>query len=276
MEIVQTNLTFRNMDWGNIPKAIILHNADASKCTVEDIHQWHLNKGWSGIGYHYFVRKDGTVYKGRPDNAVGSQCQGHNRNTLGICFEGCYMKETMPVEQFNAGVDLILYLFDKYSTMPIYGHKELFNTDCPGTKFPLDAFKILKREPVGEWHKGLSLGNEDKWWYKHPDGSYTENAWEKIDNNWYFFNSEGWMHTGWLKWSGDWYYCWSDGSMATGWNKIGGEWYYFKDKGAMAVGWLEDNRSHYYLETSGQMVHDTSLNLGGVVYRFDSAGRWVK
>ena len=39
-------------------KRIILHHAESKSCTADDIHRWHLKKGWSGIGYHFFVRKD--------------------------------------------------------------------------------------------------------------------------------------------------------------------------------------------------------------------------
>ena len=146
MNIIDTNLKFisSKLGYGNVPNKIILHHAEASKCTVEDIHSWHLNNGWAGIGYHYFIRKDGSVYKGRPDGAIGSHCQGSNTGSLGICFEGNYMKETMPTAQHNAGIDLIKYLRGKYGNLTIYGHKELLATECPGSKFPLADFKNLK------------------------------------------------------------------------------------------------------------------------------------
>lgn len=217
MNIIQTNFKWNgSLTYGNIPKKIVLHNADASKCTVQDIHQWHLNNGWTGIGYHYFVRKDGSIYKGRPDNAIGSHCKGSNTNTLGICFEGKYMSETMPIVQYNAGIELIKYLFSKYGNMPIYGHKELFATDCPGSKFPLADFKALKDKSneKGKWLKGTSEGNKDKWWYKHSDGSYTKSDWEKIDGDWYFFDYQGWMCTGWIFWKDKYYYCYGNGKMA--------------------------------------------------------------
>ena len=69
----------------------------------------------------------------------------------------------------------------------------------------------------GEWLKGKSQGNENKWWYKHSDGSYTTNNWELINGEWYFFDEEGWMKTGWIKspFSGKWYYLYCDtGFMA--------------------------------------------------------------
>ena len=77
-------------------KRIILHHAEYSRCTADDIHQWHIDRGWSGIGYHFFVRKDGSVYRGRPENTVGAHASGANSDSIGICAEGKYMTETMP------------------------------------------------------------------------------------------------------------------------------------------------------------------------------------
>ena len=69
----------------------------------------------------------------------------------------------------------------------------------------------------GEWLKGKSQGNENKWWYKHTDGSYTTDGWEKIDGEWYCFDKEGWMLSAtWIKskYNDNWYYVWSNGQMA--------------------------------------------------------------
>ena len=213
MNIIDVGLKFKSLSYGNKPNKLVLHHAEASKCSVQDIHSWHLNNGWSGIGYHYFIRKDGSVYRGRPDGAIGAHCQGSNTNTLGICFEGNYMKETMPTVQYNAGIDLIKYLISKYGNLPVYGHKELLATECPGSKFPLEDFKQL-RIKAGKWLKGASEGNTKKWWYKHSDGSYTANDWEKIDGEWYFFDYNGWMKTGWIVWKGKDYYLYGNGVMA--------------------------------------------------------------
>lgn len=62
---------------------------------------------------------------------------------------------------------------------------------------------------VAEWVKVA----DGRWWYRHADGSYTRDDWEKIDGEWYYFDDEGWMKVGWLKWRGDWYYLseWHDG-----------------------------------------------------------------
>lgn len=174
MNIIDVGLKFNsNMQYGNIPNKIVLHNADASNCSVQDVHSWHLANGWAGIGYHYYIRLDGTVYKGRPDNAIGSHCKGANTNSLGICFEGAYMTETMPSVQYNAGIELIKYLNDKYGNLAIYGHKELYNTDCPGTNFPLNDFKNIKVKDT----KGYVITQY------LPNGSNGDNSFNGVDAN---------------------------------------------------------------------------------------------
>lgn len=69
---------------------IILHHAAAKSCTAADVHNWHLNRGWAGIGYHFFVGKDGSVTRGRPLWAVGAHAESCNWRSVGICFEGDY------------------------------------------------------------------------------------------------------------------------------------------------------------------------------------------
>lgn len=142
MNIIETNLQFHGeFTDGNVPNRIILHHAGAITCTVEQIHQWHLDRGWCGIGYHYFVRKDGSIYKGRPDCAIGAHCLGYNTNSLGVCAEGDFMQESMPEVQKNAIIELVSYLKNKYSIIDVKGHKELNSTDCPGNNYPLEVIK---------------------------------------------------------------------------------------------------------------------------------------
>ena len=237
MNIIQTNFKWNGkLSYGNIPKMIVLHNADASKCTIQDVHQWHLNNGWSGCGYHYFVRKDGSIYKGRPDGAIGSHCKGHNTNTLGICFEGRYeYEDNMPQTQYNAGINLIRYLFAKYGVMPIKGHKELFATACPGKYFPLEDFKKLKQiHRTTKYNIGWNSDEKGKW-YSIDGTNYYKDCWKQIDGNWYSFNPQGYIRQSvWLKYQGYWYYLKENGIMARNeWLKIKGKSYYFGDKGGM-------------------------------------------
>lgn len=127
---------------------IILHHAEATSCTVADIHQWHLNKGWSGIGYNFFIRKNGKIYRGRPEWAVGAHAQGYNSRSIGVCFEGRYTTETMPSEQIKAGQELISYLKNKYHITDVKKHCEVNSTDCPGKNFPFSQIVNSVAEPI--------------------------------------------------------------------------------------------------------------------------------
>jgi N-acetylmuramoyl-L-alanine amidase len=59
---------------------------------AEDIHQWHKQKGWSGIGYHYIMRRDGRLQRGRPIGKTGAHAgdNGHNKYSIGISFIAGY------------------------------------------------------------------------------------------------------------------------------------------------------------------------------------------
>ena len=83
MNIIETNLKFRTaLTNRNSTNRIIIHHAEASHCTAQDIHQWHLNNGWSGAGYHFLVRKDGTVYRLRPEGKIGAHASGSNSDSI--------------------------------------------------------------------------------------------------------------------------------------------------------------------------------------------------
>lgn len=138
MKIVETNLNLGNLSNLGTVKRIICHNADASTCSIQDIDRWHKNNGWAGCGYHFLVRKDGSIYRGRPEDKLGAHTSNYNTGSLGICFEGKYNTEEMPEAQLKAGQELIKYLLNKYklNKSNVYKHKDFNNTDCPGHNFP--------------------------------------------------------------------------------------------------------------------------------------------
>ena len=65
MNIIETNLSFGAMTVRSRTNRIICHHAAAKTCGAATIHSWHKANGWAGIGYHYVVRKNGTVERGR-------------------------------------------------------------------------------------------------------------------------------------------------------------------------------------------------------------------
>jgi len=251
MNIIDVGLKFNGeFTYENVSNKIVLHNADASSCTIEEINEWHKNNGWIGCGYHFLVRKDGSIYKGRPENVIGAHCQGSNTGSIGICFEGNYMTESMPQIQYNAGIELLKYLFNKYGALAIYGHKELYNTDCPGTNFPLDDFKNMKVANTAGWIK-----NETGWWYKNTDSSFPKDCWKQIDNEWYSFDSQGYTRQSkWIQDQGYWYYLQDNCVMTRNkWLWIDGECYYFGDKGGMYANCTTPDG--YKVDETGAWIH---------------------
>ena len=103
-----------------------------------------------------------------------------------------------------------------------------------------------------------------RWWYKHSDGSYTTNGWEKIGDTWYYFDSEGWMKTGWIKESGNWYYLNTSGATQTGLQTINGKQYYLSSSSDMQVGWHNIRDDTYFFANSGekQNINRRALVLG--------------
>lgn len=140
MQIIETKLPTNGgfVRRGNTDE-IILHHAEAKSASVEEVNRWHLERGWTGIGYHFYIRKDGRIYRGRPEWAVGAHAQGHNSRSVGICCEGMYMTETMPKAQFDALLGLVREETAKYPGAKVLRHKDVNSTDCPGVNYPWKA-----------------------------------------------------------------------------------------------------------------------------------------
>lgn len=117
---------------------IVLHHTGGADidASAEEIDQWHKNNGWAGIGYHYVIRKDGTVEKGRPDWTVGAHAYGENWHTIGIHLSGDFSVAEPTDAQIESTAMLLANLCTDYG-LPIdaehiVGHRDLMSTDCPG------------------------------------------------------------------------------------------------------------------------------------------------
>lgn len=99
--------------------------------SAADIDRWHRERGWKyGIGYHYVVRRDGTIELGRPLYLVGAHCKGHNDHSIGICYEGGLDVQGQPadtrtVAQRTALRALIAQLHQQFPRALILGHNAL-------------------------------------------------------------------------------------------------------------------------------------------------------
>jgi N-acetylmuramoyl-L-alanine amidase len=95
-----------------------------------DIRRWHMEQGWSDIGYAYVIRRNGKIEKGRAQDDVGSHVKGHNHNSVGICLAGGLDDKTWkPVNNFTAAQwtslrTLVAQLLKAYPKAKIIGHRD--------------------------------------------------------------------------------------------------------------------------------------------------------
>ena len=138
VRVKETYLSFRSLTNREQTDVIILHhigntNADVSAATV---HQWHLANGWAGIGYHYLIRKDGTIERGRPRDTVGAHCYGENWHSVGVNIVGNFGTNEPTAAQIEAAERLVAALCRLYGLRPsgatIKGHRDFNATACPG------------------------------------------------------------------------------------------------------------------------------------------------
>ena len=197
MKIIDTTFNFVNsLTKRSSTKYIIIHHR-AGNGDVQSIHQGHLGNGWSGIGYHFYVRKDGKVYSGRPINTAGAHTTNYNSVSVGVCFEGDFDKETkMSDAQLKSGQELIAYIKGKYPAAQIKKHRDFNATACPGKNFPFDEVTNPKKEykTVAEVVNALVergiITEKDKWlkkitpnsndyWLAYKGANMTENLAKK-------------------------------------------------------------------------------------------------
>jgi len=116
-----------------------------------------------GIGYHFYIRRDGSIYRGRPENMQGAHAYGANSDSIGICFEGNLNEEYLTKEQIEAGRWLVSYFKEKYGNIEFTEHRKVCNTSCPGKNFNIDEIvnvTEVKNEIVQETKLILDLANE--------------------------------------------------------------------------------------------------------------------
>jgi hypothetical protein len=138
VDIKETNLGFSSLSERSYTDMIVIHHTGSPDmdASAEQIHGWHLGNGWAGIGYHYVIRKDGTIERGRPEWSIGSHAYGENSHTIGIHVSGDFNAAYPTDKQVDMCAMLIADICERYG-LPIdrdtiVGHGELMATDCPG------------------------------------------------------------------------------------------------------------------------------------------------
>lgn len=96
-------------------------------------------RAWSDVGYHWIVRRDGTVEKGRPEERSGAHARGHNNDSIGIVWVG---RNNQTEAQKKALKELVEKKCKEYKLEreDVFGHKEVdFMKTCPN--MDMDEFR---------------------------------------------------------------------------------------------------------------------------------------
>ena len=149
---------------------IVIHHTGGTDidASAEQIDGWHKNQDWVGIGYHFVIRKNGTIERGRPEWAEGSHAYGENWHSLGIHLSGAMDKVQPTDAQIESCAHLVAYLCDKYE-IPIdrehiVGHREVNDdTSCPGENLFAKMDLIVSKAA----------------WYAKQDGEAKEKEWKE-------------------------------------------------------------------------------------------------
>lgn len=119
--------------------------AEGKDYTVADIRAWHKARGWSDIGYHYVVYRDGSIHAGRPVGQVGSHVAGHNTGSIGIVYvggvsaDGKTPKDTRTAAQRASMLWLTRQLVARHGIKRVRGHNEVAAKACPSFDVRKDA-----------------------------------------------------------------------------------------------------------------------------------------
>ena len=118
----------------------IFVHCSATKATmdvgVREIRQWHKEQGWLDIGYHFVIRRDGTVETGRDLGAVGSHVKGHNSTSVGVCLVGGIDTKGNPEanftpQQMHSLKNVLTTLKGEWPDAAIMAHHDVAPKACP-------------------------------------------------------------------------------------------------------------------------------------------------
>ena len=120
---------------------IIVHcsaTREGENIPVEEIRRWHVEgRGWSDIGYHFYIDLEGEIFKGRDIARMGAHCKGYNRNSIGLCYcggveaDGKTPKDTRTENQKDSLLAVLRTLKAMYPKATIHSHREYARKACP-------------------------------------------------------------------------------------------------------------------------------------------------
>ena len=134
---------------------IILHctaTPEGKDYTVTEIREWHKQRGFNDIGYHWVIYRDGTIAKGRDESIIGAHCSGQNTGSIGISYvggldkDGKTAKDTRTDKQKIALFNCVNDVMKRYNVplSSVYCHNQFANKACPSFKIETFDKEFIK------------------------------------------------------------------------------------------------------------------------------------
>lgn len=146
---------------GNVVERLIIHCSDTPASMdigADTIRDWHVNlNGWSDIGYHYVITRDGTIQLGRDldgdgnvEEEIGAHAYGYNKGSIGICMIGGRPSCNFTAAQWDSLEFLVTDILGRHNLpkSAVIGHNDVSDKTCPNfdAKEWAKTLKIIKDE----------------------------------------------------------------------------------------------------------------------------------
>ena len=145
---------------------IIIHCAAtraSQNIDIKDVDRWHRAKGWRMVGYHFFIKRDGTLQAGRPLMDGGAHAQGYNDKSVGVCLAGGVAEDgetpecNFTFKQWATLRKLIFDLHTQFPTAQVIGHSNVAPKACPCFEVTDWWVELLRQQKpcATPWHKNF-------------------------------------------------------------------------------------------------------------------------
>lgn len=103
---------------------------------LREIRQSHKERGFLDVGYHFIIKRDGTIEAGRDEDVIGAHVEGYNSTSVGVCLVGGVDDRLKPEANFTPAQmqslrSLLVTLLAKYEGAVLRAHHEVAPKACP-------------------------------------------------------------------------------------------------------------------------------------------------
>lgn len=185
-------LRYATRQLNRITHLCIHHSATAGTIPLENVAKYHVeDRGWAGIGYHFYIKPDGTIYQTNRLETVSFHVSQNNDYSVGVCVSGDFTYAPPPDKQVDAAASLVAWLMQELSVpdQNVLGHKEFPNNDtsCPGETWLkkqswkntlADRVRVVRNGHVGDG-QARRIGHYVLFWQK-PD-AWAQQDWKAAE-----------------------------------------------------------------------------------------------